>query len=42
MEAAIIAVLAVWLGFAIRSMKKGRGCCGKCSGCRDNCKDCKK
>ncbi len=43
MEIAIIAVLALWLGFAIRSMKKGRGCCGgKCSGCSDNCRDCKK
>ena len=46
MELVIIAVLAVWLVLAVRSMKKGRGCCGgKCSGCSQSykdCRDCKK
>lgn len=41
MEIVIIAVLAIWLVLAVRSMKKGRGCCGgKCSGCSGDCRDC--
>ena len=42
MEVIIIAVLVIWLVLALRSMKKGRGCCsGKCSGCSGGCKDCR-
>ncbi len=41
MEIVILAVLVIWLVLAVRSMKKGRDCCGgKCSGCRGSCKDC--
>lgn len=41
MEIVILAVLVIWLVLAVRSMKKGRGCCGgKCSGCSKDCKDC--
>ena len=45
MEIVILALLALWLFLAIRSIKKGHGCCGKCSGCKENgdsCKNCKK
>lgn len=40
MEYIIIAVLAVWLILALRSMrKKDAGCRGDCSQCKAACKD---
>ena len=33
----VAAALGLCIAVIIRSRKKGRGCCGNCSGCRKNC-----
>lgn len=38
MELVILGFIAVWLIIAIKSIKKNKGCCGKCSECSNNCK----
>lgn len=41
LEIAILAALAAWIFFAVRTLKKKGGCCGGCGGCRGDCASCR-
>lgn len=40
LEILILAGLALWLVFAVRSWLKHKGACGGCDGCCDHCHRC--